>query len=291
MKKYIINISSFFLVLVLVTTILVVSTSFYTHKNFNFKINENKNILLVGDSHPEYAINDSILKNVFNLAHSGSAYFYDYLKVREIISKNTHIDTVIIGYSYSNLEEKRDAWFSGKDKIKYKLRSYFFLFNNEDYFSLLKSNYKDVLINTPQTIVHNLKMKKKGYKYLGGYKSFNGSKLNEAKEIIALEKPSPILTISQYQSKYLVEIYNYCDKKNITLILINTPIHPMLETILEPHKEKYFSFASENLPKALLINHSNFKLPENCFRDLSHLNSKGAKIYSDFLYSNKFQNN
>tara|TARA_R100001369_G_scaffold92691_1_gene139150 strand:- start:6387 stop:7235 length:849 start_codon:yes stop_codon:yes gene_type:complete len=269
--------------------LLVLSTSFYTRYTFDFKIQQSKNILVLGNSHPECAINDSLLANVFNLAQSGTGYFYDYIKAKKIISENPGIDTIIVGYTYGDLEKPMDSWFDGGDKLKFKIRNYLFLFEWGDYFELLQANPIDVILNTPQTIFYNLKMKQEGYNYLGGFKALENSKLKQAQELKAMHKPDTSLGYSRYQTKYLSKLYEYCNKKDIKLILLNTPIHPVLDTIQSPLKAMYYNFANNNLPNALLINHANFKLPNNNYRDLDHLNVKGANNYSKFLKTNKFK--
>lgn len=289
MKRFLINIGLFICVAVAIVIVLVLSTTYYTKQTFDFRIDKGKNILVVGNSHPECAINDSLLPNVLNLAQSGTGYFYDYLKVHEITDHNTQIDTVVIGYSYGDLAQNMDSWFDSDEKIKYKLPDYFFLLRSEDYFSLLRANPFGTLLNTPQTIFHNLKMKDYGYKFLGGFKSLKANRLKKAKELIPQYEPKTTTGYSQYQSKYLIKLYEDCISKDITLILLNTPIHPMLEDVQKPLKLNYCRFAKEHLPNALLVNHSNFNLSENSFRDMGHLRYNGAKTYTEFLRTNRFR--
>ncbi len=268
---------------------MVVATSYYAKQNFDFSIGKEKNILVLGNSRPEAAINDSLLPNVYNLAQGGSGYFYDHLKIQRIVEHNPQIDTLIIGYSYGDLKKDMDSWFSGKEKIKFKMRNHLFLFELEDYISLLKANPVAVAANTPQTIFHNIKMKRKGKAYLGGFKSGRKNEIKKAKELANKHIPDASQGYSKYQSEYLLKVYEYCKSRDIAVILINVPIHPMLEEIHAHLKPLYCKFAKEKLPDALLIDHANFKLPETDYRDLAHLNAKGAKKYTEFLRSDKFK--
>lgn len=286
MKKFLWNIAYFILTISILIFLLVISTAYYTKKTFDFNIPLNKNILILGNSHPECAINDSLIPNTFNLAQSASGYFYDYVKAREILNQNSQIDTIILGFAYSDLEKKMDKWVDGEEKIKFKLRSHLFLFQFKDYFNLLKANPIAVIYNTPQTAYYNLMTKRHGYKYLGGHKSLRNSEIKKAKELLEGFTPDSTLGLSQYQTKYLRRIYDLCKKKNVQLMLLAPPIHPKLDSIQTPLKEKYNHFAKHNLPNAMLINHSDLKLPEDHFRDLDHLNYKGAKIYSEYLKTN-----
>ena len=72
------------------------------------------------------------------------------------------------------------------------------------------------------------------------------------------------------------------------MVLINPPIYPVLEQYQDVLKSKYYEFAKRELSNAILVNHSNVKIPENGFSDLSHLNKKGAAIYSNLLKRSGF---
>ena len=256
MGKFIKNVGLFVLVAIFSVVAMVVITGTYTRFSFDFGIDPKKNVLVLGNSHPECAINDSILPNYFNLAQGGSAYFYDYLKLREMLKYNPQIDTVIIGYSYGDLKESMNQWITDENKINYKLRTYLFLLKPEDYLTLLKASPFNTLKYTPQTILHNIQTKYKGFSYLGGFKPLKGHRLKKAKELLDPLTKEETKNYSEYQAKYLLKIYGLCETKNIQLILLSTPIHPLLQKNQNPLKRNYCRFAHENLPNALLINHS-----------------------------------
>lgn len=287
MKKIIINSTLFGLISTIAITLLVLLTSQYAINSFNARIDSSKNILILGNSHPECALDDTILPNVRNLAQSGSAYYYDYVKAKELFQKNDHIDTLVIGYSYGDLAEKMDAWFTDDYRIKHKIRNHLFLFDFDDYLSLLKGNPKSVLTHTPQTIFHNLKIPSYGLSGLGGFKSLKRNKIEEDKKRLFKNPTKSNTKISTYQAEYLLKIYELCKSKKVQLMLLATPIHPV--KIKDQHDliTEYQNFANEQLPEAILIDDSNLKLPDAYFADLSHLNEKGAKFYSNFFKKRK----
>lgn len=289
MKKFLSTTGIFSLSLVITLSVLVFCSSFYARTEFDFKIAANKTTLVLGNSHPEHSINDSKLNHVYNLAQSGSAYFYDYLKLREIIKHNPHINHVVLGYSYTDIHSKMDSWFNGNNQIKHKFRNFFFLLDFKDYLEVFKANPKGVLLSTPQTIFQNLIRKLIGFKGLGGYLKTDVHELETAKQRMNGHYRDTTEGLSTYQTKYLIKIYKLCKKNKIKLVLINTPIHPDLQEIQEPLKLQYCNFAKNSLPEALLIDHSNFIIPDKGFRDLDHLNTIGAELYSSYLVSNKFK--
>ena len=125
---------------------------------------------------------------------------------------------------------------------------------------------------------------------LGRYLYLKRDKVKEAKKRLNNQRfVSDNLPQSNYQRKYLLKVYEFCQAKKIKLILLNTPIHPLMEEYQERLKNGYYDFAKENMPNAILINHSNFKMSENNYGDLNHLNFKGATQYSNFLKVNGFK--
>ena len=76
--------------------------------------------------------------------------------------------------------------------------------------------------------------------------------------------------------------------KNVNLILLNVPIHPMLKEEQEEYTKYYYLLAQQKLSKATIINHANIDIPEYGFFDLVHLNYKGAKLYSEYLKKHSF---
>ena len=283
MRVFLKRISVFILLLIITVGTLACITGLYAKYTFDFTLNQSNNILVLGNSHPECAINDSIVPRTKNLAQSGAAYFYDYLKLKTIVQHNKQIDTVVIGYTYDILQKDMDSWFANEQKINTQIRYYFFLFNFDDYLSLVSANPVATLKSTPQTIFHNIRMKSKGFSYLGGYKALHERKLAKAKELLQPIDIKKINEYSKYQIKYLLKIYEFCESQNISLILLNTPIHHLLEEAHNPLKKGYYDFAEKNLPNATIMNNANFQLPDSAYRDLSHLNSSGATIYSNEL--------
>ena len=76
MKKFIKNISLYFIGLVLFWLVFV-SFGFFAISNNKkfFQIDSTINKIIVGDSHFEFAINDSLMPNSLNLSHSADNYY------------------------------------------------------------------------------------------------------------------------------------------------------------------------------------------------------------------------
>ncbi|MBC6997992.1 hypothetical protein [Cytophaga sp. FL35] len=280
MSKFITRLIKFLAISCIGILILSIITSITTNYIFDYTIENSKNILILGNSHPECALNDSIITNAKNLAQSGASYFYDYVKLKTVIEKNPQIDTLIIGYAYDDLMKEMDTWTTSKEKINTQIKYYFFLLDFEDYWNLFKANPIATLTSTPQTIFHNIQMITKGYKFLGGYKALKDDKLKEATNRMTPLEQNKEHHSSKYQTLYLQKIYDFCEMNNIEMILLATPVHPKLYKNNIPLKKGYEEFKEKKLPNATLIDHSAFKIPDSGFRDLSHLHYSGAIRYS-----------
>lgn len=285
MNKFLLQILAFATLVLLLLAIFISIGYYITRANFQYTIPQEKNILVVGDSHTECAITDEILPNVFNLSKGASSYFYSYLKIRELTQLNLQIDTVVVGYSYHNLNNN---WF-------YQEKNFFYLETNlpfmevNDIYAIFKGNPIFVLKFLPKAVFTNLNnMFHTKKAYIGGFNSTNEVEMKEVnrnKKVVKKRK----IRLSKAETNYLIKLYEFCQEKKLTLILLNIPIHPLEEEHLSLYRADYCSFAKENLPNAILINHSNFVLPDHKYSDRSHLNVKGAKTYSEFLLKNQFK--
>lgn len=96
MKKFLLKTTIFTIVLII--CIVVFWTIICSTRSETLRLPNNENIVFLGNSHIECAVNDSIVKNSFNFARSGDNLEHTYLKLKLIKQFNRQIDTVIIGY-------------------------------------------------------------------------------------------------------------------------------------------------------------------------------------------------
>jgi len=256
---------------------------FISKKTFDYKFKEKKNILIVGNSHTECSVNDSIISNSVNLSQSASSYFYSYMKIREFTKYNSQIDTVIISFSDNDLFSEKEKWFSSSDKINNKMTRHIILFNKDDYLDLFKSNPIEVIVQTfiLYSDFYNLHTQKRDF--IGSYNKINVNKIDE--DIIEFNLSSPVVDerIAITELQYLLKIYEFTQENKIKLILLNTPIHPILEKHFSVIKPRNLQIVSENMPNATYFDHTSFVLKNSDYADLSHLNNKGSNKYSEFL--------
>lgn len=265
-----------------------------------FALPPHKTVLVVGDSHPECAIDDRILESVVNLSRSGDTYFYSYLKIRAVLEHNPQIETVVLSYSYAELSESRDDWFKGTTQIGDRLPKFLPLLNYRDFLRLFRANPYAVVANIPRSSrsgFRRILKTKRGYfpfrtmRSFGHYRPLRQDRLQEAKnrrstvsgEGANPDAKQPEVKGGQYQRKHLKEIYLLLRAREKNVILLNVPVHPWWAPWLDAYEDYNVSFAREQLPHALVVDHSQMEIPEMYFRDFGHLNYEGAKLYSEYL--------
>ena len=256
-----------------------------TNKTFNFEFKKYQNILILGNSHTECSISDKILSNSVNISQSASSYFYSYIKVREFVKRNPTIDTVIISFSDNDLFSEKEKWLSSTEKIRNKMTRMIFLFNTEDYLTLFCSN--PITTSLQSFIVYsdfyNLYIHRRSF--IGGYNQLNKNKIKESILEFNQDTPKIDYKIAHTELKYLLKIYELCEKEGVHLILLNSPVHPVLQSHFSLIKDRNYKIASEKMTNATFLDHSSYKLDNSMFADLSHLNGTGSISYSLFLKS------
>ena len=282
MRRFLSEVLKFSLVLIVGTLILVFGTTHIERRFTSFEVPGTKTILVVGDSKLETAVNDEILAEAYNFSQSGTAYYYSFLKVRKMLQDNPQIHTLVVGYSYGDLAQEKDEWFQGEKYIKGKVRDHLFLMDYQDFFAIFQANPLDVLVSL-FPIRAAVPLSNPDLGRWGGYIYLERDKLEEAKQRIAESPDDGILTYSRYQEEYLLKVYETAMDYDLRFILLTPPIHPLLEENQTKYKVHYSSFVEENMPNAILINHSSYPIPDFGFGDLAHLNYRGASLYSSYL--------
>ncbi len=162
MKKFISNLLKILFVFGLIYSCIIVANYYHT-KNTPLRIPPDKNILILGDSNTESAINDTILDNSINLSHSADPFFYSFLKLRKILPANNHIDTVLLSFSPHNLF--KNDWTFNEKHIHSRFGQYYPLMTIEDIRFLSKGNLRAVLTSSPsiiQQVIRNIPDQIKG---------------------------------------------------------------------------------------------------------------------------------
>lgn len=291
MKVFLRQISRF-LILLCVVFALIGTCNYWLIKLTKVNFSPDSNILVLGDSNSECAINDKVFKRSENVSAPAESYYYSYLKLEKILEYNQTIDTVLLSFSPHNTFD--NTWFESKNHIKHNFCRYYPFMSVEDFNCLLKEQPQSVvyalrpialqfLKNIFRTITNSDPLQLGGFTALGldrlesALQSLRtGAKIKDFK----LPKNFNTTTIELI---YLNKIVELCRDKQVKLILINLPKHAELLSDKRYGVGEFHKLYNTRFNQIDYFDFSNFSDEDKFFSDLVHLNKVGAIYFSNFL--------
>jgi hypothetical protein len=255
------------------------------------KISKDINTVFAGDSNIECAINDSLIANSINIAQSGEAYMYTYVKLKSLLDYNDQIRSVFIGFSPLNLVKyTEERWLFNDEFIIEKITSYNYLMHVPDKTLIFRHKPVSYARGFMKSIFTNFKVFIKSFSSrefnskiinFGGYEYVTRDKLQEDIKMNTFNKETFGEGLIQIQ--YLEKISLLCQQKSINLILLNTPKHTYLNTNINNRIIQNWHSVRNSLTRDSLLDLSALSYPDSCFGDLTHLNYKGARLFSKYM--------
>lgn len=289
MKKYL---SKFLVLVALFVLVLLLFNAavYWSVRNYPMALPANKNILIVGDSHTECAINDTIFARSHNLSSSGNHYFGTYFKIKRILADNPQIDTVVLSFFTTSLEAN-PRWRLAGFFSKYTLWNSPATFTAEltsiyswpriaKYWYAEATDPDRIKIMAKRLTGKPLSTADLG---MGGYMYLVRDKLQEdIDRQTTVPLPCQIDTTTQ-QFRYLRRIEALCRDKGVALILLNAPVY---DADKFTERRKFAQKMVNSLPEFTYVDLSNVPLADSCYGDIAHLNYRGAVLFSRYLQSN-----
>jgi len=266
----------------------------YNSSVFNLK-NE-PSYVFIGHSHPAHAYYDSLIENSINISSLAEPYFYEYFKLKFITKKNKSIKYVFIEVTNNQIIKSSDEWITYKDYISlhYPKKSSLMSFSEKyDLYKLNKRGFYDAFIMTYQSNLLNIVQNKPiKVTYFGGYYPTEINKVDSILEntnidssLLAEQKKD--YKISTLNLDYLKKCIKYCENNGLRIFFIRTPVHPKSPQLgNEKIFKEYLATFKKNIE---FLDFNNLVLPNDHYRDLTHLNTKGAMVYS--IWFNKILKN
>lgn len=283
----------FLFLIIFILTLFSFSVIIYQSKSI-YAIDKSCNILILGDSHTECALNDTLLPHSVNISASADAYIYSYFKMKKLINNNPQIDTILLGYGYHNLSPSLEEWVYGDKFILNKVPTYACFMKNSEIQKVIKYNPQLALSLILDIYRSAFKLSVKsifGQNYnqagFGGFRRLTYNKLKEDIQRLSRKKDQDEASFnsSPSQEKYLLMISNYCKNNKIKLILIATPIYKNILKSSKNLKVLYYEYYNKYLADNVLLDYSGENMPDSCYADSEHLNRLGAKDFSLIVYN------
>jgi len=230
-----------------------------------------------------------------NYSSSGEAYFYTYLKAKKIIPNNKQIKAVFIEMENGQIEKRMDNWTWGDAFLKHRFPLYFPIMNFKELKFLWNKNSNAIIKCAPKSFINEISLTyintffmSKGAKSnnrFGGYKflvhNLTDSLININKNFDETNGLQVNCEISETNIVYLGKIVELCNQNNVKVFFIRSPV-----------LSKLINWGNEPILKQLLkskfsdieyLDFKDFPINKSNFADFSHLNYKGAKVFSIFF--------
>ncbi|MFT5779302.1 MAG: hypothetical protein ACI837_002259 [Crocinitomicaceae bacterium] len=255
-----------------------------------YKIDDTIKYIVVGDSHPECAYNDSVIDDFMNVAQSAESYFYTYIKTKKILANNPNIETVFIEFNNGQLRKGIDNSTWDDRHLILKFPKYGIAMDWRDYSLLAKNNPSGLFAAQSLTIKNNFTYLANENRTMNTYEwgAYQRLTNNGAKRLKEFENVEVILdtTRTEYSKTnvhYLLKTIDVCKEFDVEVVLIRSPVH---EKYMGRVNEITFRHIQKRYLKGIeFLDYWNYSLEDTQFADLHHLNNRGALQFS--LYFNE----
>jgi hypothetical protein len=293
MKGFIKKITVFLSLAILAIIAIVISSNSIVESQSSFKIDDDITKVVIGHSHSECSVNDSILKNSINLSSSGESYFYNYQKLKKVVGDNKQINTIFIEFTNNQVDSMMDDWIWNYEKMSHYLHLYAPYMDSEDFKLLLKNNPTDLLASySIATRKHFYRILSGDYDLIDEIGGYNEEKLSKVDKLIADNEFNSSISkshsLSEANISYLRKMVDLCRENNIKTFFIRSPQHPLYADL--SNEAIYQNVLRTQFKDIELFDFDAMNFPNSHYLDLDHLNYKGAKEFTT-LFNNLIENN
>jgi hypothetical protein len=283
MKALIKSMSYFLLPLFVTITIfwlwIIIISKSVLECSLQFKLPQNKSILFAGDSHIVGAIPDTLYLNSINIGLRSESYYHTYHKLKYFIEKH-QIHKIYLGYSYHNLSSYYDSFIDGSFSSQISTRLFFILPFKEKMRVLLwnkKKAFKFIRDLNKISKLLKLNITDSKSNFIDGFDTYhNNTTFSEKACAYRINEQfyyhGKISDFSNLNLIYLNAIIDMCNKKEIELTLLTTPLHKRyIQEVPKVYISEFLKFTKKNKS----INLENTLLTDSCYSpDGDHINNK-----------------
>lgn len=290
MKNFIKKITIFFLILLLLIIVPFVYLNIYHSLFFNqFNLSKSINVIFIGDSQIQTAINDELINNSINISSSAESYYFSYYKLQKYLIQNSQIKRIYLGFSYHNLSNYYDDFITGKQS-GYISSSHFFILPIEERVNCLIWNSKTPFFYLKKIFRAEIAkvFTDHGVGYSNNFVNTCASEQSMNKKLLSqFYNNGKLNDFSDINLDYLNRIVALCKTKKIELIFLTTPLHSYFrDNVPDVYRHKYAEIIKSE--KIKLIDLSTLPLSDDDFiPDGVHVSQKGAVVTSEQIIKNE----
>jgi hypothetical protein len=286
MKSFIKKIIYFFVFLYGSLLALMLVSNYFINKHTNFKLKSDISKIIIGNSQPECAFNDSLIPHFKNLAKAGETYFYGYQKLKEVLKQNSQISTVYIEFNPTNILIREDdkIWQDRFIKHQGPDNLAFFSFNDHKLLALKNPlGYHQAVLKGLKSNV--ARIAKNQYNFIDSIGGYRYIKWNHTKSVLdtityttKIQYTKDQKKVSQYDLSYLKKMTELCKNKQVKVKFIRSPYHN--KSMNHKYESMFQEYRKDVFNTIEFLDFSDFPIDDEEFGDLQHLNNKGARKFS-----------
>ncbi|MEN9333040.1 MAG: hypothetical protein RLY35_220 [Bacteroidota bacterium] len=257
-------------------------TGLFMYVRDNCALHLKASYLVMGNSHPECALDDRQSSFFLNLAKSAEPVYYTQFKLAKMLDWNPHLKKVFVELSENQFEYRMQEWIWSRQAVQRHLNELLFYLPFEFHCSALKHLGLPYIFDFIYAIKVNLEglMLSQGDNFFqliqwGGFTPKKGTfleKQNKSEWSRLDEELNPYPENIQA----IFNMVNVCKSKGVEIQFIRCPVHPTLSQ----HFENAYQKIIQDNEEIELLDFRNFPLPDEFFFDDQHLNELGAKRFT-----------
>lgn len=287
MKKFLLKVVIFF------TTSAALITSFVALRmifvrGFEYDLPKEVHCLFIGDSRFRVGVDDRILPHTKNVSADADNYLTAFLRIKFLLKDSNSVDTIFVVFSPDIMGKDADSRIYENYLMAGKVPLYFPLYSFrewETYFGYSPAKLLHNIVGRPFRLFSGIFSKDAFCRDLGGFRISTGNNLQAGIEKHAggsRNKGQVVRYGNKVSLEYFSKIRDYCAERKIRLVGVALP-HYLAGTVFD--LDEYRETLQTRYPDFEVWDYLEMKFPDECWQDINHLNYKGAKIFTEELYS------
>ncbi len=242
-----------------------------------------RRVLIAGDSHPQMSIDPGLFSSAVNISQSAEPYVLTYWKLKKVFE--THLpDTLVLGFAPHNLSAFNDYKFSKPSAAPEMFRRSYPI---ED-FAAIEDKIEIDYFQYFSTIAKQLGPypKTNHVNYIGRFVNNENSFTNDWKKATQRHyyKEGAEVGVSEVAIQYLDSILVLCADKGVIPVLVGCPVHKdYYENIPSTNLATFNTVMDKYEGEVMILDRSRALYPDSLFYNSDHLNSKGARLFTNRL--------
>ena len=297
MKRFVIKVLAFALIVATIfvgwsTLVVVAEINAYKQE---LVLPEGCDIVVVGDSQPEHALDPRFWPRLYNFSKTATAMDQRYMKLVDIFRANPgRIRMLLLDISAIKFYGGQSDLMDLARKDGYYDRQFFLHWlhpkENERSLDGTLSAFRDgMLMRKTKMAWRVLRGKKKYESSIGGsfldcqVKGFESNRNEVENSAEELARSTDKSVADDEFVRHLDEILGLSKTNDVEVILFSTPIHRELVKRMMPGKLDDFTRSIGSIAGEAGLKYLDFttmELPDECWRDANHLNALGAELFT-----------